>query len=77
MTTKKLSQKQIIIPISNDNKSKFIMDLSSHITNINRTLKNIKLDTKADFIQLEQTDIITTNKVAAQLDLQTIEQYVK
>jgi len=78
MTTKKLSQKQIIVPISNDNKSKFIIDLSSHITNINKTLKNIKLDTKAYFIQLEQTDIIiTTNKVAAQLDLQTIEQYMK
>ena len=29
------------------------MDLSSHITNINRALKNIKFDTKADFIQLE------------------------
>ena len=54
------------------------MDSSSYITNINRVLKKIKLDTKADFIQSEQTDIImTTNKVATQLDLQTIKQYMK
>jgi len=54
------------------------MNSSFHITNINRALKNIKSDIKADFVQSEQTDIIiTTNKIAAQLDLQTIEQYVK
>jgi len=64
--------------MSNDNKSKFIMNSSSHITNINRALKNIKLDTKADFVWSEQTGIvITTNKVTAQLDLQIIKQYVK
>lgn len=64
--------------MSNNNKLKFMMDLSSHIVNIDRALKNIKSDTKADFVQLEQTGIvITTNKIAAQLDLQTIEQYVK
>jgi len=51
--TKRPSQKQVIVFISNNNKSKFMMDLSSHITNINRALKNIKFDTKADFIQSE------------------------
>ena len=64
--------------MSNNNKLKFMMNSSFHITNINRALKNIKSDIKADFVQSEQTDIIiTTNKIAAQLDLQTIEQYVK
>ena len=70
MTTKRLSHKQIIISISNNNKANFMIDLSSYITNINKALRNIKLDTKADFAQLEQSDImITTNKVAAQLNL--------
>ena len=64
--------------MSNNNKLKFMMNSSFHITNINRALKNIKSDIKADFVQSEQTGIIiTTNKIAAQLDLQTIEQYVK
>ena len=78
MTTKRPFQKQVIVLMSNNNKLKFMMDLSSHIVNIDRALKNIKSDTKADFVQLKQTGIvITTNKIAAQLDLQTIEQYVK
>lgn len=64
--------------MSNDNKTKFTIDSSSHIININRALKNIKSDTKADFVWSEQTDIIiTTNKVAVQFNFQTIEQYMK
>ena len=50
MMTKELSRKQVIIPISNDNKTKFMVDFSAHIVNINRVLKNIKLEVKADFI---------------------------
>ena len=53
-------------------------DLSAHITNINKVLRNIKSEVIVDFIWLEQSGIvITTNKVAAPLDLQTIEWYVK
>jgi len=57
-----------------DNKIQFMKDSSTHIANINRTLKNIKSEVVADFVQLENSDIvITTNKVAAPLNLQTIE----
>jgi len=50
MMTKGLSRKQVIILISNDNKIKFMVDSSVHIVNINRVLKNIKLEVKANFI---------------------------
>ena len=55
------------------------MALSSiHIVNLNRSLKNIKSDVIADFIYMDQYEIIiTTNKIAFSLDLQTIERYVK
>ena len=78
MMTKELLRKQVIVPISNDNSKKFMADLSAYISNINKAFKNIKSEVKADFIQVEQSDIvIVANKVAAQLDFQTIEQYVK
>ena len=64
MTTKGLSRKQVTVLISNDNKTKFMADLSTHI--VNRALKNIKSEVKANLIQLDQAEIIiTTNKVAA------------
>ena len=44
MTTKDLSQKQIIVPMGSKNKSKFMISSSKHITNLNSTLKNIKLN---------------------------------
>ena len=45
---------------------------------MNRTLKNIKLDVIIDFICSNVVRIIMiTNKIAASLDLQSIEQYVK
>ena len=73
MTMKRPSRKQIIIPMNIDNKIQFMKDSSTHIANINRTLKNIKSEV-ADFMQLENSGIvITTNKVAAPLNLQTIE----
>ena len=50
ITTKELSRKQIIVPMSNDNKNRFISNSSAHIGNINRALKNIKLEVKADFV---------------------------
>jgi len=76
--TKEPLRKQVIVSISNDNSKKFMADLSAYIININKALKNIKSEVKANFAQVEQSDIvIMTNKVAAQLDLQTIEQYIK
>jgi len=78
MTTKELLRKYIIVPISNNNKNGFMFDSSTHIENINSTLKNIKLKVKANFIQAKQVGIIiVTNKITASLDLQTIEQYIK
>jgi len=78
MTIKGLSRKQVIVPMNNDNKMSFIEDSSNHVTNLNRTLKNIKSDIMVDFICQEQSGItIITNKVASPLDLQTIEKYVK
>ena len=47
------------------------MELSStYITNLNRALKNIKLDIMVDFVCIEQTGITrVTNKVASSLNL--------
>ena len=78
MITKGSLRKQVIIPISNDNKIKFMESLSFHITNLNKTLKNIKLEVIADFVYNNLAGImIVTNKVALSLDLQTIKKYVK
>ena len=70
MTTKGPSRKQVIVSISNDNKAKFIESSSTHITNLNRTLKNIKSEVMADFVCMDQTGIIiVTNKVTLPLNL--------
>ena len=59
--------------MNNKNKLQFIKNSSSHIANINRALKNIKFEIVADFARVENSGIvITTNKVAASLDLQKI-----
>ena len=39
MTTKGLSRKQVIVPMGDDNKSKFIVLSSMHILNLNSILK--------------------------------------
>lgn len=78
MTTKGPSRKQVIVPMNLDNANKFMKDLSTHITNINRALKNIKSDVMADFICIENRGVvIITNKITGALDLQTIERYIK
>ena len=78
MTTKCPSRKQIIVPMNNDNKKNFIEKSSSHITNMNSALKNIKSEVMVDFVWVNPKDIIiVTNKVASTLDLQTIENYMK
>jgi len=78
MTTKGLSRKHIIIPMSSENITKFIKNSSLHVTNINRSLRNVKSKVLADFIQSYPLEImVVTNKIALQLDLQIIKQYVK
>ena len=64
MTIKESFRKQVIIPINSDNKTKFIEDSSNYNTNLNKALKNIKLDDMVDLIHQEQSGItIVTNKV--------------
>ena len=50
MTIKGPSRKQVIIPMNNENKINFIEVLSTHITNLNRVLKDIKFKVMADFV---------------------------
>ena len=78
MTTKELSQKQVIIPMNINSANSFIKNLSTHVININRALKNIKLNIIVDFICVDNKGIvITTNNIASPLDLQAIEKYIK
>ena len=56
--------------MGNDNKTKFIASSSVHITNINSVLKNIKSDVRADFIRMDQYNIIIMmNKITSISDL--------
>ena len=50
MIIKEPSRKQVIFPMSNDNKAKFITESNTYIVSINRAFKNIKLEVKADFV---------------------------
>ena len=78
MTTKGPSRKQVIIPMSGDNKKNFIEESNAYISNMNRALKNIKSNILVNFIHPDTAGIIIiTNKVATSLNLQTIEQYIK
>ena len=54
ITTKGPSHKQVIVSMSIDNTNKFVKESCIYITNINRTLKNIKSDVMADFIHVEK-----------------------
>ena len=78
MTTKSPSWKQIIIPISTNNTKRIIAQISKHIKNINRLLKNIKSEIVVDYIWLDSKGIITTtNKVVASSDLSMVKKYFK
>ena len=64
--------------MNNKNKARFVESLSKHITNLNKALKNIKLDVMTDFIHIDQAGItIVTNKVTTPLDLEIIKRYIK
>ena len=57
---------------------KFMSSSNNHIININKLLKNIKSEYKADYIRAGKSGIITvTDKVMSPWDLQTMEKYVK
>ena len=78
ITIKKPSRKQVIVFMNLKNIKNFMKDSSAYITNINRALKNIKLDIIADFVQLDNKEVnITTNKVVSTFNLQIIERYMK
>ena len=78
MIIKGPSRKQIIVLINNDNKTKFMEDSSTHVSNLNRALRNIKSEVIVDFVHQELASIvIVTSKIALELKLQTIKNYIK
>jgi len=78
ITIKEPSKKQIIVPIGNNNKAKFIAFSSTHITNITSVLKNIKSNMMTNFVRTDQHSIIILiNKITSTANLQTIENYIK
>jgi len=78
MTTKGLSRKQIIIPMSGDNVTSFMKSSSLYVANINRLLRNAKSDVLVDYMHSDNTGImVITNKVAQQSNMSIINQYVK
>ena len=78
MTTKGPSRKQVIIPIGGDNVISFMKNLSLHVANLNRILRNSKLEVLVDYIQSKNSGItVITNKVALQSDLSIIDNYIK
>ena len=78
ITTKSPSCKQIIVPMNKEAANMYIKNVSSHINNINHTLKFIKLNILADFICIDDKGIIiSTNNVASPSDLQEIKKYIK
>ena len=78
MTTRGQSRREIIIPMTKTNTELIINLAYIHISNINKCLKNSKSDIFADFIQFNVNGIIiTTNKPASDLNLSTIEKYLK
>ena len=78
MTTKGPSRKQIIVPMNKEAANTYIKNVNSHISNINHVLKSIKSNILADFICIDDKEvIISTNNVASPSDLQKTEKYIK
>ena len=78
MTTKGLSRKQVIIPMSGKNVNSFMKNSSLHVANINRSLRNAKSDVLVDYIWSDNSGItVITNKVAQQSDMSIINNYIK
>ena len=78
MTTKGPLRKQVIISMSKDNIDAFMKNLSLHMANINRQLRNVKSEVFIDYVRANPLSItIITSKVCQQSDLLIIDQYVK
>ena len=78
MTTRGPSRKEVIIPMAKHIAELMINSAHTHIINVNKCLKNSKSDIVADFIYITNNGIIiTTNKPANNLNLSTIEKYLK
>jgi len=78
MTTRGQSRREVIIPMTKTNTELIINSAHIHISNINKCLKNSKSNIFADFIRFNVNGIIImTNKPASDLDLSTIEKYLK
>ena len=78
MTTRGPSRKEVIIPMAKHIAELIINSANNHITNINKCLRNSKSDIVADFIRSTSNGIIiTTSKLANDLNLATIENYLK
>ena len=78
MMTRGPSRKEVIIPMAKHTAELIIKSAHIHIANINKCLKNSKSDIVTDFIQSTNNGIvITTNKLANDLNLSTIEKYLK
>ena len=78
MTTREPSRKEVIILMANHIAELIVNSAHIYITNVNKCLKNSKSDIVMDFIQSTNNEIIiTTNKPANNLNLSTIEKYLK
>jgi len=78
MTTRGPSRKKVIIPMAKHIAELIVNSAHTHITNINKCLKNSKSNIVANFIYITNNEIvITTNKPANDLNLSTIEKYLK
>jgi len=78
ITMKGQSRREVIIPMIKTNAELIVNSAHIHTSNVNKCLKNSKSDTFADFIQLNiNRIIIMTNKPTSDLDLSTIEKYLK
>ena len=64
--------------MSKENINTFMQNSSLYVANINRQLRNVKLEVLVDYICSEPLGItIITSKVSKQSDLLIIDQYVK
>ena len=76
--TRKLSRKEVIIPMAKLNAELIVNSAHTHIFNVNKCLKNSKSDIVVNFIWITNNRIIITiNKPANTLNLSTIEKFLK
>ena len=78
MMTRGLSRKEVIILMTKSNAELIVKLAHTHITNLNKCLKNSKSDSITDFICISNNGIIITmNCLANALDLSTIKNFLK